>query len=74
MSQVVAGWRLYLDRRVVAVALLGFSSGLPLLLTFSTLSAWLKSEGISRTSIGLFALVGTPYAVKFLWSPMLDRM
>ena len=74
MSQVVGGWRLYFDRRVVAVALLGFSSGLPLLLTFSTLSAWLKGEGISRTSIGLFALVGTPYALKFLWSPLIDRL
>ena len=74
MSETVAGWRLYLDRRVAAVALLGFSSGLPLLLTFSTLSAWLKSEGISRTSIGLFALVGTPYALKFLWSPVIDRL
>ena len=74
MSQTGAGWRLYFDRRVVAVALLGFSSGLPLLLTYSTLSAWLKSEGISRTSIGLFALVGAPYAFKFLWSPLIDRL
>ncbi|TAN71540.1 MAG: MFS transporter [Magnetospirillum sp.] len=64
----------YLDRRVVMVLLLGFSSGLPLLLTFSTLSAWLKSEGISRTAIGIFALVGTPYALKFLWSPLIDRL
>lgn len=56
------------------VLLLGFSSGLPLLLTFSTLSAWLKSEGISRTAIGVFALVGTPYALKFLWSPLIDRL
>lgn len=68
------GWRLYLDRRVMAVMALGFSSGLPLLLTFSTLSAWLKTEGISRTDIGLFALVGTPYALKFLWSPLIDRL
>jgi MFS transporter, PAT family, beta-lactamase induction signal transducer AmpG len=68
------GWRLYLDRRVMAVMALGFSSGLPLLLTFSTLSAWLKTEGISRTDIGLFALVGTPYALKFLWAPVIDRL
>ncbi|MBI5164691.1 MAG: MFS transporter, partial [Magnetospirillum sp.] len=54
--------------------LLGFASGLPLLLTFSTLSAWLKSEGISRTAIGLFALVGTPYAFKVVWSPLIDRL
>ena len=64
----------YLDRRVLMVLALGFSSGLPLLLTFSTLSAWLKSEGVSRTAIGVFALVGTPYALKFLWSPIIDRM
>lgn len=72
------GWRasfaVYLDRRILSVLLLGFASGLPLLLTFSTLSAWLKTEGISRTSIGLFALVGTPYALKFLWSPLIDRL
>ncbi len=53
---------------------LGFSSGLPLLLTFSTLSAWLKTEGISRTAIGLFALAGVPYAFKFLWAPILDAV
>ncbi|WP_254434903.1 MFS transporter [Magnetospirillum sp. UT-4] len=75
---MIADWRrafaVYLDRRVVMVLLLGFASGLPLLLTFSTLSAWLKSEGISRTAIGIFALVGTPYALKFLWSPLIDRL
>ncbi|WP_096702644.1 AmpG family muropeptide MFS transporter [Magnetospirillum sp. 15-1] len=69
-----SGFKAYADRRVVMVLLLGFSSGLPLLLTFSTLSAWLKGEGISRTAIGIFALVGTPYALKFLWSPLIDRL
>ncbi|HIJ63589.1 MAG TPA: MFS transporter, partial [Rhodospirillaceae bacterium] len=64
----------YLDRRVLSVLLLGFSSGLPLLLTFSTLSAWLSKQGVSRASIGLFALVGLPYALKFLWSPLIDRL
>ena len=68
------GWRLYFDRRVATVLLLGFSSGLPLLLTFSTLSFWLKTKGISRTDIGLFALVGTPYNLKFVWSPLIDRL
>jgi len=53
---------------------LGIASGLPLLLTFSTLSAWLASEGVSRSAIGAFALVGTPYAFKFLWSPVIDRL
>ncbi|MDR3440392.1 AmpG family muropeptide MFS transporter [Telmatospirillum sp.] len=69
--QALAGYR---DRRVLAVLLVGFSSGLPLLLTYSTLSAWLAKEGISRSAIGLFALVGTPYALKFLWSPLIDRL
>lgn len=64
----------YRDRRVVTVLFLGFSSGLPLLLTYSTLSAWLAKEGISRAAIGLFALVGLPYALKFLWSPLIDRL
>ena len=53
---------------------LGVASGLPLLLTFSTLSAWLATAGISRSAIGAFALVGTPYAFKFLWSPLIDRI
>jgi PAT family beta-lactamase induction signal transducer AmpG len=74
MARARAVFAAYLDRRVLMVLLLGFASGLPLLLTFSTLSAWLKSEGISRTAIGLFALVGTPYALKFLWSPLIDRL
>lgn len=53
---------------------LGFASGLPLLLTFSTLSAWLATAGVARSAIGAFALVGTPYALKFLWSPLIDRL
>jgi len=53
---------------------MGFSSGLPLALTFGTLSFWLSEVGVSRTSIGLFALVGISYSVKFLWSPVIDRM
>src|SRR5690606_4933252 len=55
------------------VLALGFSSGLPLLLTFSTLSIWLAEEGVSKTAIGLFALVGAPYTFKFVWAPLIDR-
>ena len=51
----------------------GFSSGLPLLLTGSTLQAWLKDERVDLGAIGLFTLVGIPYTLKFLWSPLLDR-
>jgi PAT family beta-lactamase induction signal transducer AmpG len=56
------------------VMALGFASGLPLLLTLSTLSIWLAEEGVSKTTIGLFALVGAPYTFKFLWAPLIDRM
>jgi PAT family beta-lactamase induction signal transducer AmpG len=73
-----AGWlaaaRLYLDRRVLVILFLGFSSGLPLLLVFSTLSVWLKLEGVSLAAIGLFSLVRTPYTFKFLWAPLIDRV
>src|SRR5216684_4620513 len=65
---------LYTDPRVLLILPLGVASGLPLLLTFSTLSAWLATAGISRSAIGAFALVGTPYAFKFLWSPLIDRL
>src|SRR6266852_7025916 len=64
----------YADRRVLLILPLGFASGLPLLLTFSTLSAWLATAGVRRAAIGAFALVGTPYALKFLWSPLIDRL
>lgn len=67
------GRSLYFDRRMLAIALMGFSSGLPLLLTTSTLGYWLGRVGIDKTTIGLFALVGLPYALKFLWAPLLDR-
>ncbi|MGA9722569.1 MAG: AmpG family muropeptide MFS transporter [Candidatus Binatus sp.] len=74
----VTGWRRsleqYSDRRVLLILPLGFASGLPLLLTFSTLSAWFATAGVSRATIGAFALVGMPYALKFLWSPLIDRL
>ncbi|HYL59325.1 MAG TPA: AmpG family muropeptide MFS transporter [Candidatus Acidoferrales bacterium] len=74
----VTGWRralaVYTDRRVLLVLPLGFASGLPLLLTFSTLSAWLATAGVSRAAIGAFAIVGIPYSLKFLWSPLIDRL
>jgi PAT family beta-lactamase induction signal transducer AmpG len=64
----------YADRHVLMILPLGFASGLPLLLTFSTLSAWLATAGVSRSAIGAFALAGTPYAFKFVWSPLIDRL
>ena len=64
----------YRDRRVLLILPLGFASGLPFLLTFSTLSAWLATAGVKRAAIGAFALAGTPYALKFLWAPLIDRL
>jgi len=63
---------IYLDRRLLAILAMGFASGLPLLLTTSTLSYWLARRGVDKTAIGLFALVGLPYSLKFLWAPVLD--
>lgn len=59
--------------RMLIALLMGFSSGLPLLLTGSVLQAWMKEEGVDLATIGIFALVGLPYTLKFLWAPMLDR-
>jgi len=64
----------YRDPRVLAILFLGFSEGLPLALTGATLNVWLTEQGVSRTNIGLFALVTMPYALKFLWAPLIDRL
>ncbi len=58
---------------MVVSFIMGFACGLPLLLTITVLQAWMKEEGVDLTVIGLFALVGLPYTVKFLWAPFLDR-
>jgi PAT family beta-lactamase induction signal transducer AmpG len=73
-----ASWResiaVYLQPRVLIVMLLGFSSGLPLALSGSTLQIWMKESGIDLHDIGLFVLVGTPYTLKFLWAPLVDAL
>ena len=66
--------KVYLDRRVITIIFLGFSSGLPILLVYSTLSAWLSEAGVSKTAIGLFSWASIAYGFKFLWSPLVDRM
>ncbi|MGA2088512.1 MAG: AmpG family muropeptide MFS transporter [Stellaceae bacterium] len=75
---MIASWlaalRVYADRRMLAILLMGFSSGLPLALTGATLAIWLKESGVTLTSIGLFAQVGLAYNLKFLWSPAMDRV
>lgn len=77
MSASTPSWRdtllsVFSGRMLVAL-LMGFASGLPLLLTGSVLQAWLKEGGVDLARIGLFALVGLPYTLKFLWSPLFDR-
>ena len=64
----------YLKRRVLIVLFLGFSAGLPLALSGSTLLIWMREVGVDLGTIGLFALVGTPYTVKFLWAPVVDAL
>ncbi len=62
-----------LNRRMLATLLLGFSSGIPLALTGSTLQAWMHAEKVDLTLIGIFSLVGLPYTLKFIWAPAMDR-
>src|SRR3981081_1010053 len=64
----------YLQTRVLIVLFLGFSAGLPLALSGSTLLVWMREDGVDLGTIGLFALVGTPYTVKFLWAPLVDAL
>lgn len=72
------GWRqalaAYRHPPVLAMLFFGFSAGLPFLLVFATLSAWLTMEGVSRTGIGLFSWVGITYSIKFFWAPVVDRL
>ena len=65
--------KIYTDNRMLAMILLGFVSGLPFLLVSSTLSLWLKDDGISLAAIGLFSLVKAPYSFKWLISPLVDQ-
>ncbi len=60
--------------KLLALFALGYSSGMGRALIWGTLGFWLSEEGISRTTVGLFVAAGTPYALKFLWSPLVDRL
>src|SRR4051812_21654196 len=77
-SVPATSWRdslaVYLQPRVLIVLFLGFSSGLPLALSGSTLLVWMREAGVDLKTIGLFALVGTPYTLKFLWAPLVDAL
>ena len=65
--------RIIFSWRMLVTFFLGVSSGIPLLVTGSTLQAWMTDEKVNLAVIGMFSLVGLPYTVKFLWSPFLDR-
>jgi PAT family beta-lactamase induction signal transducer AmpG len=75
---VVGAWlkafEVYLNPRVIAMLFLGFSAGLPLLLVFGTLSAWLREAGVDRSTIGHVSWVALLYALKFAWAPLVDRL
>ena len=64
----------YWEKRLIIVFFMGFASGLPFLLAGATLSIWLTEVGVSLTAIGLFTLVGTPYNLKYIWAPFIDRL
>jgi len=64
----------YLRPRVLIVLFLGFASGLPLALSGSTLQVWATEGGVNLRTIGLFAIIGTPYTIKFLWAPFIDAL
>lgn len=78
MSDTTISWKqallVYSQRPVIGMVFLGFSAGLPFLLVFSTLTAWLTDAGISRSAIGFFAWVGITYSVKVFWAPVVDRL
>jgi len=69
-----SGFSLYIQPRLLIIFVMGFASGLPLALSSATLFFWLAESGVTLATIGLFALVGTPYNLKFLWAPFIDRI
>src|SRR5690625_3602763 len=66
--------RIYFHPRVASMLFLGFSAGLPYMLVFTTLPAWLADVGVARASIGFFSWVGITYSIKVLWAPVVDRV
>jgi len=73
-----ATWRAaiasYRKPEVISLVFLGFSAGLPYLLVFATLTAWLRDEGVSRSAIGFFAWIGMMYSIKVVWAPFVDQL
>lgn len=64
---------IFFEKKILKMLFLGFSSGLPILLVFSTLSVWLVKAGINRSTVTLFSWAGFAYAFKYLWSPIVDN-
>ena len=62
------------ERKVLAMLLLGFSSGLPIYLVGNTLGFWMRKEGIELDTIGFLSWVGLAYSMKFLWAPIVDKV
>ena len=72
MTKLLQSFKPYFSPKILAVGFLSFASGLPILMTLSTLTYWLSKYGVDKKSIGLISLAGLPYVFKFLWAPFLD--
>lgn len=73
LKKGLIAFKVYLKPEVIRMLAFGFSAGLPFLLVFGTLSAWLREAGINRSTIGFLSWVGLLYAFKWIWSPLIDR-
>jgi MFS transporter, PAT family, beta-lactamase induction signal transducer AmpG len=73
MKEIKGLGQVFGSRKMAALLLLGFSSGLPLLLIGNTLKAWMTVENVNLSAIGWFSLASLPYSLKFLWAPFVDR-
>jgi PAT family beta-lactamase induction signal transducer AmpG len=73
-TQTKRPWTWYLQEKLVVIFFLGFSGGLPFPLVYATLTYWLNETGIEKHTISTFAWIGFAYALKFLWSPLVDRL
>ena len=74
MTKMSETFSIYLERRMARILLLGIISGFPWVLIGSSLSLWLKEDGLSRSTIGWAGLIFSVYAVNFLWAPLIDRL
>ncbi|WP_299492879.1 MFS transporter [uncultured Shewanella sp.] len=74
LQRIQQAFSIYRHKRVLVLLFLGFSSGLPLMLVFSTLSFWLREAGVDRSAIGYFSWIALTYGFKWVWSPLVDRL